>query len=78
MHIMHKARRVASTNERTARIYVILPVIQLPIVLERNIKLLLLGLEFNLYEKTERLQVHPLDFGDMCQGYLQKLLAPGS
>lgn len=63
MHLVNKVGRVADTHERTARVDVILPTVQLLVVLERQVEPFILRLE----EEAIGLEVDPLDVGDISK-----------
>ena len=56
MHLVDKVGRVADTHKRATRVDIILPTVQLLVVLERQVKPLVLRLK----KKAIRLEVDPL------------------
>ena len=61
MDFVHEVGGVAHAHERTSRVDVVLPSVQLLITLEGKVEFLVLGLQ----EQTVRLKICPLDVGDI-------------
>lgn len=63
MHFVHEVGGVAYPHQRTARIDIVLPAIELLVILEGQVVSLFLGLQ----KQAIRLQVHSFNVGDISQ-----------